>query len=54
VLFIDLETYSELDIKTAAIDRYASHPSTRILMCAYADEQGPVKSHGGCYESSNL
>lgn len=43
MLFIDLETYSKLDIKTCAIDRYASHESTRILMCAYADEVGPVE-----------
>lgn len=42
MLFVDIETYSELDIKTAAVDRYASHPSTRILMCAYAEDAGPV------------
>jgi DNA polymerase len=42
LLFPDLETYSDLDIKKVSLDRYASHPSTRILMCAYAFESGPV------------
>lgn len=41
-LFPDLETYSDLDIKKVSLDRYASHPSTRILMCAYAYLEGPV------------
>ena len=43
MLFLDLETYSDVDIKTASLDRYASHPSTRILMCAYAGDTGPVE-----------
>lgn len=34
MLFADLETYSNIDIKVAALDRYASDPSTEILMCA--------------------
>lgn len=42
-LFPDLETYSDLDIRKVSLDRYASHPSTRILMCAYAFETGPVE-----------
>lgn len=43
MLYPDLETYSDLDIKKVSLDRYASHPSTRILMCAYAGESGPVE-----------
>ena len=43
MLYIDLETYSDLDIKKVSLDRYASHPSTRILMCAYAGDTGDVK-----------
>lgn len=42
MLFLDLETYSDLDIKRVSLDRYATHPSTRILMCAYAGDTGPV------------
>jgi len=43
VIFLDLETFSELDLTKCAVDRYAAHPSTRILMCAYAGESGPVQ-----------
>lgn len=43
MLFLDLETYSDLDLKKTGLDRYASHPSTRILMCAYAGDTGPVE-----------
>ena len=41
-LHLDLETYSECDIKTAGAHEYAAHPSTEILMCAYALGDGPV------------
>ncbi|HZP06754.1 MAG TPA: hypothetical protein VFB43_17780 [Terracidiphilus sp.] len=43
MLYADLETFSELDIKATSLDQYANHPSTRILMCAYAGETGPVE-----------
>lgn len=42
-LYPDFETYSELDIKHCSTDRYASHPSTRALMCAFAFDDGPVE-----------
>jgi len=42
LLYLDLETYSDLDLKKVSLDRYASHPSTRILMCAYAFDDGEV------------
>jgi DNA polymerase bacteriophage-type len=40
--YLDLETHSELDIKKVSLDTYANHPSTRILMIAYAGDTGPV------------
>jgi DNA polymerase len=43
VLYLDLETFSELDLKTVALDRYSSHPSTRILMCAFCVDEGPMQ-----------
>lgn len=43
MLFLDLETFSELDLRQVALDRYASHPSTRILMCAYAEDDGDMQ-----------
>ena len=43
MLFLDLETYSDLDLNKVSLDRYASHASTRILMCAYAGDAGPVE-----------
>lgn len=43
MLFLDLETYSDLDLRKVSLDRYASHSSTRILMCAYAGDSGPVE-----------
>lgn len=42
MLFLDLETFCELDLRKVALDRYSSHPSNRILMCAYAVDDGPV------------
>lgn len=43
MLFLDLETFSELDLKKVALDRYSSHPSTEILMCAYCVDDGPMQ-----------
>lgn len=34
-LLIDFETYSELDLSEVGSYKYAMHPSTRALMCAY-------------------
>ena len=36
LLFLDFETFSELDLKKRGLDNYASHPSTEILMCSWA------------------
>lgn len=43
MLFLDLETYSELDLRMVSLDRYASHASTRILMCAYCVDDGDMQ-----------
>jgi DNA polymerase len=43
VLHLDFETRSELNLRDVGVDRYASHPSTEILMLAWAfDEDDPV------------
>lgn len=42
-IHIDLESFSELDIKKVGGYRYAAHPSTEILMVAYSFDDGPVK-----------
>lgn len=43
MLFIDLETFSEVDLKVSALDRYSAHASTRILMAAYCVDDGPMQ-----------
>lgn len=43
LLYLDLETFCELDLKAVALDRYSSHPSNRILMCAFAHNDGPME-----------
>ncbi len=43
MLYIDLETYSELDLRAVALDRYSAHPSTRILMAAFCEDDGPMQ-----------
>lgn len=42
-LNFDFEVYSEVSIKEAPLDVYASHPSTRIILCAYAYDEEPVR-----------
>jgi len=41
-LHIDYETYSECDLKDAGVYRYAEHPSTEIMACSYAFDDGAV------------
>lgn len=40
---LDFETFSELDLKKVGAYRYAEHPSTEILLAAYALGDGPIK-----------
>ncbi len=39
----DFETASEADIKKHGVSRYARDPTTRVLMCAFALDDGDVK-----------
>lgn len=43
VLWLDIETFSECDIKDCGAARYAEHPSTEIILGAYSFDNGPVK-----------
>lgn len=53
-LNFDFEVFSEVSIKEAPLDVYASHPSTKIILAAYAFDDGPIKvwqeSDGPCDE----
>ena len=42
-LFFDYETRSVLDLTTCGLDRYVRHPSTRVILCAFAFDDGPVE-----------
>ena len=43
VCHIDIETFSECDLKSAGVYRYAEHPSTELTVLGYAFDDGPVK-----------
>jgi DNA polymerase len=43
LLHIDVETLSEADLKKVGLAAYAAHPSTKIIMLAYATDDGPVQ-----------
>ncbi len=40
-LYFDAETYSECNLKTAGVHRYAEDPSTEIIVVQWAVEDGP-------------
>lgn len=42
-LSLDYETYSEVDIRKVGLRAYIHHPSTKILLAAYAFGDGPVE-----------
>lgn len=42
LLYLDLETYSEVDLKKCGSYCYAEHPSTEILLAIYAIDDGEV------------
>lgn len=42
-LSIDIETYSDVDIKKAGLYRYAQSPAFAILLFAYSLDSGPVQ-----------
>lgn len=41
-MHFDFEVYSAVDIKSSPLDVYAAHESTKIILCAYAFDNGPV------------
>src|SRR5690606_40535315 len=42
-IYLDLETRSRVDLRKSNVYRYAADPDFRILMLAYAVEDGPVE-----------
>lgn len=40
---IDIETFSEADLKTVGVHSYAEHPSTEVLCICYAFDDEPVE-----------
>lgn len=47
VLWIDIETYSPVDLAKAGVYKYTEHPEWRILMCSWAQDDGPVQRAEG-------
>lgn len=43
LLYLDTETFCDLDITVAGSYAYAEHPSTEILICTYAFDDGDVR-----------
>lgn len=41
-LYIDIETYSSVDIKTCGAYKYIESPDFEILIIGYALDEGPV------------
>lgn len=44
-LYLDTETYSEADLKKVGSYRYAEDPSTEIMICTYAFDEGKVQTY---------
>ena len=42
-LYLDFETFSEVNIKQCGAQFYARHPSTEALMLGWAIDDGPVQ-----------
>lgn len=43
LLFLDTETFSQVDLKKSGSYAYAEHPETEILICSYAIDDGPAQ-----------
>ncbi|UPU16042.1 DNA polymerase [Serratia phage vB_SmaM-Otaku] len=43
-LFLDTETYSDVDLKKCGAYAYAEHPSTEIMICTYAFDDEKVQA----------
>lgn len=44
-LFLDTETYSEAELKKVGSYRYSEDPSTEIMICTYAFDEGKVQTY---------
>ena len=44
MIWLDFETRSECDLKTAGVYNYARHPTTEVLCMSYAIDDGPVQT----------
>jgi DNA polymerase len=44
ILYRDIETRSEVSLKTVGADKYAADPSTEVLCVAYAIDEGEVQT----------
>ena len=42
-LSIDIETYSDIDLKKCGVYRYASSPNADLLLFGYSIDNGPVE-----------
>ena len=42
-LSLDLETFSDVDLKKSGVYRYAESPNFEILLFAYSEDNGPVR-----------
>lgn len=49
-LFIDIETYSDVDLKKNSVYRYTESPVFEIMMAAWAEDDGPVQLALGAEE----
>ena len=47
VLWLDIETYSPVDLAKAGVYKYTEHPDWRILMCSWALNDGEVQRAEG-------
>lgn len=52
-LFLDTETFSGVDLKKVGAYAYAEHPTTEIMICTYAIEEGRVQTWD-CTESPTM
>lgn len=43
LLYLDTETFSEADLKKVGSYAYAEHPTTEVIICTYAVDDGPVE-----------
>lgn len=52
-LFLDTETFSWVDLKKVGAYAYAEHPTTEIMICTYAIDEGRVQTWD-CTESPTM